>query len=84
MFAVGDIVKSGTMFGIVTKVTPKFVWMHRGLFTTYGNEYLLKQTSVEKSSIAEAKEYYPAYFNKNKKDILFCFLNWRLFFTGFV
>ena len=64
MFAVGDIVKSGTKFGIVTKVTPKFVWMHRGLFTTYGNEYLLKQTSVEKSSIAEAKKYYPAYFNK--------------------
>jgi hypothetical protein len=64
MFAVGDIVKSGTKFGIVTKVTPKFVWMHRGLFTPYGSTFLLKQTSVEKSSIAEAKKYYPAYFNK--------------------
>lgn len=64
MFAVGDIVKSGTAFGIVTKVTPKFVWMSRALFTPYGGRYLLKQTSVDKSSIAEAKEYYPAYFNK--------------------
>ena len=64
MFAVGDIVKEGTNFGIVTKVTPKFLWMHKGLFTSYGGTYLLKQTSVEKSSIAEAKEYYSAYFNK--------------------
>ena len=65
MFAVGDIVKSGTKFGIVTKVTPKFVWMHRGLFTLYGSTFLLKQTRIEKSTIAEAKKYYPAYFNKS-------------------
>ena len=69
MFAVGDIVcAKGGNFGIVTKVTPKFVWMHTGLFQPYGPMELVKQTLVEKSSVEEAQEYstaYKAFFNKS-------------------
>ena len=70
MFAVGDIVcAKGGNFGIVTKVTPKFVWMHNGLFQPYGPMELVKQTLVEKSSLEEAKEYYDrAYFNESLYD----------------
>ena len=69
MFAVGDIVLTkGVNFGIVTKVTPKFLWMHRGLFQPYGPMELVKQTLVWKSSVAEAKKRHPAYFNESLYD----------------